>query len=281
MKRSIWLFALGGACILVTSTFAEEHGGRILWVKYDSEKGEALLSDGQALPQPMTPGQFVGFRRGGLRPMREWRPPQDIEKNYTVEKEARVVFSHERHFAALGVKDCKACHAEEKGLGTGKAFPSLAANVLKEPHAEKSEGRFCATCHKDNFTSGQIAGAKPSASVAIFSALGKTGDPSCSHCHAPADHGMDYTRGHGDRAEHGARRCAECHRGATAITSAELNQAAQFRAAQALLITTPDDKEAFGHTLPSNFCAYCHAADQKPWRGEHRERGEAGERGDD
>ena len=282
MKRYVAPLALS---IVVGIAMAESHG-RILWVKYDAETREASLSNGEPLTQRIPPGQFVSVGGEGVRARREWRPPQDIEKRYTPPRDGRVVFSHERHFAALGAKDCKACHAEQKGLGSGKPFLSFAASPAAEPHGEKSEGRFCANCHKDNTKSGAIEGAKPPVSVELFSAVGKAGDASCAHCHTPADHGLDFTGGHGDRAEHGAARCVECHRGATSITPAELAQATHFRAAQATLIQTPDDKAAFEHTLPNNFCAYCHSLDGKPWKGEgsegERGRGELRERrGDD
>jgi hypothetical protein len=48
---------------------------------------------------------------------------------------------------------------------------------------------------------------------------------------------------------------------------AELDQAKAYQQAQLALIKNPEDKEAFSHTLPNNFCAYCHAFDQRGRRG--------------
>ena len=256
--------------LCATTALAEEHGRReILWVKYDPETKILKLSDGQPLAEPMTPGQIVGYgRAGNLRAFREWRPPQDIEVAYKPAQAPRVIFSHERHFGALGAKNCKACHDEKKGLGKGNQFPSLAANVDAEPHGEKSVGRFCANCHRDNFSASQIPDVKPPANVPVFTAFGKTGDAACARCHAPADHRTDFTGSHGGHAEHGARQCVECHRGATAITQTEQAQAQEFQQAQLSLVTNPEDAQAFQHTLPNNFCAYCHSRDRRPWRGE-------------
>lgn len=194
----------------------------------------------------------------------------DICKIFTPKTgERRVVFSHERHFAALGNKNCKACHDESKGLGSGNPFPSHAAAPATEPHGEKSLGRFCANCHH---APGLTAPLNPK-ETSPFTALGKPGDKSCSRCHVPADHGADFTRGHGDRAEHGAQRCAECHRGSTAVSPAELAQARAFRDAQTTLSKTPDNAEAFQKTLPNNFCAYCHGINLKAWGHEEEHEG--------
>ena len=182
------------------------------------------------------------------------QPTSDLEVKYPATNGVtRVNFNHERHFGALAGKRCHDCHADKYGLGAGQAFPSQAPAGKPEPHAALSRGRFCGNCH-----TGQQA----------FTAFGKRGDASCDRCHAPADHGADFTRRHGHDAEHGARRCDACHRGATRITPAELKQAQAYREAQAVLKMKPDDAKAAQAVLPNNFCAYCHAGDQKPWRGE-------------
>ena len=198
------------------------------------------------------------------REHRSWRPKQDIEVKRPGGTAGRIDFSHERHFAALGNKDCTACHAEKFGLGQEAKRVSLAGPREAEPHAAKSLGRFCANCHR------------PDNALKAFTAFGKPGDRSCAHCHAPASHGADFTSRHGDRAEHGAAECAECHRGAGKISPAEQKQAQQYQAAQLALAKNPEDKAAFQTTLPNNFCAYCHGA----WKGEH-ERGRHRERSDD
>jgi hypothetical protein len=251
MKR--YLLVIG---LCATAIAAQGIRPGALWVKYDAEAKAPRLSNGQLVTNAITPGQFVGYdRQGLLRPLRQWRPPQDIEKVYAPTGVTRVVFSHERHFAVLGVKDCKSCHAEEKGLGTGKAFATLAADPAAEPHSEKSQGRFCANCHRSDLKSSQIPGASPPLDVAMFTALGKPGDTSCGSCHTPADHGADFTRGHGDRAEGGRGGCVACHRGATGMAQAQLDQARTYQQAQLALIKNPDDKDSFRQTLPDNFCS--------------------------
>ena len=275
MKRYLILFTL-----CATAIWAQDRRPRALWVKYDAESKAPKLSNGEPMTNAITPGQFVGYdRQGQLRALQQWRPPQDIEKVYMPTGATRVVFSHDRHFAMLGVKDCKSCHAEEKGLGKHVAFASLAKDAAAEPHGEKSEGRFCANCHRSDLKSSEIAGAHSPSDVAMFTALGKAGDDSCGRCHAPANHRDDFTRGHGDGAE-GARRaqCAVCHRGATGMSQAELDQARTYQQAQLALIEHPDDKDSFRATLPANFCAYCHSFDQRLRMGG---RGERGGRGDD
>ncbi len=274
MKRLI-LLALAPA-LMAAAPVVQQRSARSLWVKYDAEARKAVLSNGSALTNSITPGQLVSYgRQGELRASRQWRPPQDIIKEYApASGMTRVNFSHERHFASLGVKDCKSCHAAEKGLGLGQPFASLAKEPATEPHGEKSVGRFCANCHRSELKTSEIAGAKPPQDVAMFTAMGHKGDTSCGSCHVPADHGEDFTRGHGKRAKGNRAQCATCHIGATAISAAELTQARNFQQAQLKLIGNPDDKDAFRQTLPNVFCAYCHTPDQKPWRGEGRQRAE-------
>ena len=268
-----WWWALFCLPLALLAQEATRRGGRggaleqFPWVKYDADSKSIKLSDGSTPTQNFTPGAFLGRGRGGgaLTERNEWRPPQDIEVTYTPTNETRVMFSHERHFGAMGVKDCKTCHAEEKGLGANADFKSFAADPASEPHGAKSDGRFCAECHRDNFKTSDIPAAKASVDVTLFSALGKKGDTSCAHCHAPSDHGADFTAGHGRLAENGAQRCAECHRGSTSIAPAELTLATQYREAQLVLVKNEEDTDAFHKTLPNNFCAYCHLTDQRPW----------------
>jgi hypothetical protein len=106
-----------------------------LYVRYDAEAGRLVLSDGRPLPPglPVEPGQYVELKGGFLEPKRQWQPPQDILKEYTPQGASRVVFSHERHFAALGVKGsaCQTCHAT---LDIQKTWRSLAPDPRLEPH---------------------------------------------------------------------------------------------------------------------------------------------------
>lgn len=180
------------------------------------------------------------------------REPKDqVVRFAATNNVTRVVFSHERHFGALNSKDCDLCHADKLGLGEGKPFPSRAPVAMREPHAEKSVGRFCANCH-----AGKVA----------FTAFGQKGDAGCERCHVPADHGADYTRRHGHDAERSATHCGACHRGSNRLTPDDLKQAQAYREAQATLAQNPKDARAAAVVLPRNFCAYCHARDQKAWR---------------
>ena len=257
MKYFLWLILVACASLAV----AEEHGGggRQTWVQYDPTTKTMKLSNGQPADSSLTPGQYVGHR--------EWRSPLDIIVKYPATNGVnRVAFSHERHFASLGSKNCKACHLEAKGLGAGKPFPSLAKTPALEPHAVLSRGRFCANCHRDNFTAKQVEGANPPVSAALFTAFGHKGDEQCSRCHVPTSHGADYAGRHGDAAEHGAKKCAACHRGAGAMTKADQAQAQAYREAQLALVKNAEDTVSFAKLLPNNFCAYCHGASSRRGR---------------
>jgi hypothetical protein len=267
MKRLLLISLL--PALIAAAPMAQPRGGQVLWIKYDAQAKQAVLSNGEPLTNSLTPGYLVSYdRQGILRTRQQWRPPQDIIKTWPATNgTTRVNFSHERHFGALGNKDCKVCHAAEKGLGLSKPFPSLAKTPEMEPHSDISEGRFCANCHRSDLKTSELPGAKPSVDVAMFTALGVKGDRSCNSCHVPADHGIDFTRGHGERA--GARQqCVACHRGATSASQPDLAQARSYQQAQIKLISNPEDKNAFQQTLPDIFCAYCHSLDQRPWRGE-------------
>ncbi len=258
MKRFPWLILV--AC--ATLVLAEEHGGRQTWVQYDPNTKTTRLSNGAPADSALTPGQYVGHR--------EWRSPLDILVKFPATNGAsRVVFSHERHFGWLGAKECKVCHAEAKGLGSGKPFPSLARTPALEPHGATSRGRFCANCHHDNFTARQIEGATPPANPVLFSTFGHKGDEQCSRCHVPASHGADYAGRHGDSAEHGAKKCAACHRGAGALGQEDKAQSQIYREAQLALVKNAEDKAAFAKVLPNNFCAYCHGASSQRGRRGH------------
>lgn len=187
-------------------------GERYLYVRWDADKGKAFLSDGTPLPPgiPVIPGQYVEVEGGRLKPKRQWQPPQDLVKAFQPQEASRVVFSHERHFAALGTKGntCETCH---KTLDENKTWRSLAPSPALEPHGAASLGRFCATCHDGKTRPTQLVGSQSPLKDPIFTAFGRKGDASCAQCHAPRDHGQDFTQGHGDKAEHGgARKCATC-----------------------------------------------------------------------
>ncbi len=258
----LFLFALGSA----------SEGERYLYVRYDAEKGRATLSDGSPLPPGLSlvPGQYVEVKRGTLRPKEQWQPPQDLVKVFWPQGASRVVFSHERHFAALGAKGatCQTCH---ESLDRGRTWRSLAPGPALEPHGPSSLGRFCATCHDGRAKASALSGARPPVDAVVFTAFGRKGDPACAQCHVPKDHGQDFTPRHGEVAEHGGgQRCATCHRGADRISPAEMALVRAFQQAQLALIRNPEDEKAFNQVLPNNFCAYCHGLDPKAWQGGER-----------
>lgn len=244
-----------------------------LWIKVDPETQALSLSDGTPLPEGLAgfaiPGQFVEFKGQRVKIKKQWRPPLDLEKTYLPKETSRVVFSHERHFAALGAKAtaCETCH---RTLDQNKTWKSLAPTPALEPHGPTSLGRFCATCHDGKTSIQQVAAripqAKPPSQGTIFTTFGKAQSPSCQGCHAPKDHGQDFTPRHGELAEHGqARTCGTCHRGVDRLSGAEALQVERFRQAQLRLLQNPEDPTAAHLTLPNNFCAYCHGLDQKAW----------------
>ncbi|WP_243090065.1 cytochrome c3 family protein [Thermus neutrinimicus] len=246
-------------------------GERYLYVRWDAEKAQAFLSNGAPLPPGVSliPGQYVEVKYGQLKPKKQWQAPQDLVKVFQPKEASRVVFSHERHFAALGAKGstCDTCHT---ALDENKAWKSLAPSPALEAHGANSLGRFCATCHDGKTHPGRVAGSQSSLKDPIFTAFGRKGDASCGQCHAPKDHGQDFTQGHGDKAEHGgARECATCHRGALSISAKEVAQVQAFQKAQLALIQNPEDEKAFNLVLPANFCAYCHGLDGEAWDRKH------------
>ncbi|WP_114312309.1 cytochrome c3 family protein [Thermus caldifontis] len=246
-------------------------GERYLYVRWDADKARAFLSDGSPLPPELAviPGQYVEVEGGRLKPKKQWQPPQDLVKVYQPTEISRVVFSHERHFAALGAKgsSCETCH---NALDENKTWRSLAPSPALEPHGATSLGRFCATCHDGKTRPSKIQGSQSPLKDPLFTAFGRKGDASCGQCHAPKDHGQNFTSGHGDRAEHGgARECAACHRGALGISPGEIAQVQAFQRAQLALIRNPEDERAFNAVLPPNFCAYCHGLDGKAWNREN------------
>lgn len=243
-------------------------GERYLYVRWDPEAGKAFLSDGSPLPLglPVMPGQYVKVKGDRIKLKKQWQPPQDLAKTFLPREASRVVFSHERHFALLGAKGstCETCH---NSLDENKTWRSLAPSPALEPHGPTSLGRFCATCHDGRTRPQAAAGAKPPIQEPIFTAFGRKGDKACGACHAPRDHGPDFTQEHGDVAEKGGNRsCATCHRGVLGITPAEMQQVRAFQAAQLALIRNPEDEKAFNQVLPPNFCAYCHGLDGKAWK---------------
>ncbi len=239
----------------------------LAWVLPNTEAAKgSKLSNGASVDSTIAPGQWVELLAGGAKPLAQWRPPSDIEKRWFPKNAGRVSFSHERHFGMIGSKNCLTCHADEKGMGSTDARPSLAAVPQLEPHGEHSLGRFCASCHNGVQQAASIEGAKPTQNVTIFSATGKTGDASCSHCHVPASHGSDFVPSHKVFASSNVQQCSACHRGNQEISRKLFGQAKEFVAAQQQLLKNPDDTAAFSHTLPNQFCTYCHITQNDFWK---------------
>ncbi len=233
----------------------------LAWVLYDPTSSTYKLSNGSSFKNTanLEPGQFVEITGSVVRGLEQWRSPSDIEKRYNTAL-GRVNFSHERHFGALGGKNCIACHADEKGLAKGEPIESKAPLATLEPHGTTSTGRFCSGCHNSNTLAADAAGGQPKLNVAIFAAFGKQGDASCNRCHTPASHGADFTANHPDLvSKAGLQSCVTCHRGGREITLQALGQAKTFVHAQQKLARSSQDETAFAATLPNQFCSYCHA----------------------
>ncbi len=241
----------------------------LAWVRYDPATKTFALSNGAPLPElgisSLKAGRWVELRNGTAIPQPQWRPPQDIEKHWAPKGATRVTFSHERHFASLGSKNCLSCHADERGLGSGKDFQSRAPDVSLEPHAAKSLGRFCSQCHNAQTKPASFEGGTPTVNPTIFTSFGKSGDGSCSRCHVPASHGADFVPNHPTLIASGTERCASCHRGAQEISPQDLGQALQYVRAQQTLLENPEDLVAFQKTLPNHFCTYCHTTQESFW----------------
>jgi c(7)-type cytochrome triheme protein len=176
----------------------------------------------------------------------------------------RVEFSHLRHVNALGEKRCAACHSPEMKLRAPGGPPPRAAASSAEPHAPTSRGRFCASCH-DGKTAVSAAGQRGGGPDFTVFTTAKTSDPrSCERCHAPRDHGRDFTPAHGEVAEHGGQRgCVACHRQNWAPEDRQ--RQAALLAAERTLAVNPDDPEAALVVGPNNFCVSCHRTDDE-WR---------------
>ncbi len=227
--------------------------------------GGTLSTDGLAITRgPIEPGVFVSIdgRRIKVKPQR--KPADDVVVPFRVagpDNPGRVEFSHVRHFGALGDKKCSTCHAPAMGLVTDASYAShLPAAV--EPHAPSSVGRFCSTCHNGTTPLSKVGTLGARRDGPIFTAA-RTGQPrDCQRCHAPADHGGDFTPAHGDLAEHGrGTQCAACHR--QDWTASDRRRQADFLAAERTLAANPEDSKAPLAVGPNNFCVYCHRTDAK------------------
>ena len=133
-----------------------------------------------------------------------------------------------------------------------------------DPHGPGSVGRFCASCPNGGALPSQLTRRPGRDGAPVFSTAGTVNTGTCQRCHAPADHGRDFTAMHGELAEHGrATACAGCHRQDWGAGDRQLQSA--VLAAERALKANPDDGQAALSVGPNNFCVYCHRMDAK-WR---------------
>lgn len=202
---------------LVLVALSAHAGGKLRgWVTRVDQRAQTMQVDEIAVPLAglrvtggaLEPGVFVKVDKGRIK-VKPQRPPADDEVVRYPPKDAqnpgRVEFSHLRHFNALGEKQCKTCHSAGMKLVTDGSPEGRQAPATSEPHGAASKGRFCGSCH-DGAAAGRAGGR-------AFTTARTDTPASCERCHAPADHGRDFTARHGDIAEDGrGTTCATCHR---------------------------------------------------------------------
>lgn len=216
---------------------------------------------------PLDVGVFVSIDKGRIKVKPQRRPADDHVIQYPAKgpgNPGRAEFSHVRHFSALGAKQCTTCHSPEMGLTANASRAGGTAPSAVDPHAPQSIGRFCANCHDGTRRLSQAGILGGRADRVMFTTL-RTPDPrSCQRCHAPADHGRDFTAAHGDVAEHSSGKpCLGCHLQSWSARDQALH--ADFLAAEKTLRTNPDDPRAALVVGSENFCVTCHRTDAE-WR---------------
>lgn len=245
------------------------------WVTRIDERAHTIDVDGRPISLgdlavrggPLEVGAFVKVEKGTLK-VKPQRPPADDQVVRFAAKDpanpGRVEFSHLRHFNALGEKQCKTCHSPEMKLVTDSPREPTPATGAADPHGPASVGRFCASCHNGTAPPGKGIAGQGRNAAPIFTTARTANPAGCQRCHAPADHGRDFTPIHGDLAEHGrATACASCHR--LDWTPADRDRQMALLAAERALKANPDDSQAAVAVGPNNFCVHCHRADAK-WR---------------
>ena len=243
------------------------------WVTRVNPADQTIEVDGRTIPTrdvpvtggPLEPGVFVSAGKGRIKVKPQRRPAEDQVLHYPAaraETPGRVEFSHIRHFGALGEKRCATCHSPEMGLATNPTYASRAADPALEPHNPKSVGRYCTNCHNGATSISQVGSTRRQAGPGIFTSLKTRDRKSCQRCHAPADHGRDFTPVHGETAEHsGSRPCLTCHAQDWSVGDRQLH--AGLLAAEQTLKANPNDSPAALAVGPNNFCVYCHRQDTK------------------
>ncbi len=272
-KRSLVCGVVVTAAVLSGSAYANSKLRG--WVIRVDPAAQTIQVSGQTIPTAgmrvtggtLEPGAFVSVENGRIK-VKAPRPPADDQIiRFPVkgsENPGRSEFSHLRHFNALGEKRCETCHSPEMGLLTSASYASRVADARLEPHGSKSLGRYCGTCHNGTTRLSQVGTLGGRRDASIFAAA-KTGDAtSCQRCHAPRDHGTDFTAAHGDIAEKaGPQPCLACHAQAWGRTDRQRH--AELLAAERILKANPDDPKAALAVGPNNFCVYCHRTDAK-WK---------------
>ena len=273
VRRS--LICAGAATVVLLAGLVHADSKLKGWVTKVNPAAQTIEIDGQALSikdtpvagGPIEPGVFVSIGKGRIKVKPQRRPAGDQLIRYEVKGQGnpgRVEFSHLRHFDAVGAKECKACHSPEMGLTATPGRPGANAASALDPHGPQSTGRFCVNCHDGTTRSSQVG--TPGARVArvVFTGLKTADSRTCQRCHAPADHGRDFTAAHGDVAEHsGGKPCLGCHVQSWGVRDQGLH--ASFLAAEKTLKANPDDPKAALVVGSENFCVYCHRTDGK-WR---------------
>lgn len=269
-------FVRGGAAALALGAGLVHADSKLKgWVTGIDTAGQTIEVSGRTVATrglavvggPLEPGVFVSLDKGRIKVKPQRRPADDQVIRYEVKAEGnpgRAEFSHVRHFNALGVKQCQTCHSPEMGLTASPGQASGTASSALDPHAPQSIGRFCANCHDGTTRLSRVGNLGGRADRVVFSGLKTADRRSCQRCHAPADHGRDFTAAHGDVAEHsGARSCLGCHAQSWSARDQALQR--DFLAAERTLKANPDDPKAALAVGPDNFCVYCHRTDRE-WR---------------
>jgi hypothetical protein len=241
------------------------------WVTSVDPATQTIQIDGQTVSTRglriiggvLEPGAYVSIEERKIDVELQRRPEHEQLIRYIITQPGnpgRVEFSHHRHFNALGEKQCQTCHTPEMGLMTSPTYASPAPDPSYDVHTPASRGRYCATCHNGVTRLSQVGVLRERQDTPLFTAFKSNAAESCRRCHAPADHGSDFTAEHGDVVEKiGRKPCLPCH--AQDWGRRDRQALAEFLTAEAALKANPADVSAARVVGPNNFCVYCHRTD--------------------